>query len=50
MFNSGLVRRNGFLDSQISSIQTRLEEASKARAKQALGEILYTGAAPVKLS
>ena len=50
MFNSGLVRRNGFLDSQISSIQTRLEEASKARARQALGEILYTGAAPVKLS
>ena len=50
MFNSGLVRRNGFLDSQISSIQTRLEKASKARAKQALGEILYTGAAPVKLS
>lgn len=50
MFNSGLVRRNGFLDSQISSIQTRLEEASKARAKQVLGEILYTGAAPVKLS
>ena len=35
--------------SQISSIQARLEEASKARAKQALGEILYTGAAPVKL-
>lgn len=50
MFNSGLVRRNGFLDSQISSIQSRLEEASKAREKQALGEILYTGAAPVKLS
>lgn len=50
MFNTGLVRRNGFLDSQKSSIQTRLDEASKARAKQALGEILYTGAAPVKLS
>lgn len=50
MFNTGLVRRNGFLDSQKSSIQTRLEETSKAREKQALGEILYTGAAPVKLS
>lgn len=43
MFNSGQVRRNGFQDSQLSSIQERLELASKARAHEALeGEVLYT--------
>lgn len=38
MFNSGRVRRNGYQDSQLSSIQQRLEEAVAARA-----EALKTG-------
>jgi len=37
MFNSGLVRRNGFMDSQISTIQERLKAASEARALEAAG-------------
>lgn len=42
MFNSGVVRRNGFMDSQYSTIQERLEQASKARALEATGgEVLY---------
>lgn len=44
MFNSGRVRRNGFEDSQISSIQTRLKEASDARAQEASGgKVSYIG-------
>ena len=44
MFNSGLVRRNGYMDSQISTIQARLKQASDARAQEAAGgEIIYTG-------
>lgn len=51
MFNSGLVRRNGFLNSQIDTIQARLKEASEARQKEALtGEISYVGSTPNKLS
>lgn len=50
MFNSGLVRRNGFLNSQIDSIQARLKEASDSRQKEVLtGEVDYTGSAPTKL-
>ena len=42
MFNSGVVRRNGFMNSQFSSIQERLQQASKARALEASGgEVLY---------
>lgn len=42
MFNSGLVRRNGYMNSQISTIQERLKQASDARAQEAAGgEILY---------
>lgn len=42
MFNSGLVRRNGFRDSQLETIQERLKQASEARAQEAAGgEILY---------
>ncbi|CYX97658.1 X-Pro dipeptidyl-peptidase [Streptococcus suis] len=33
MFNSGRVRRNGFLDSQLDRIQDRLQAAAKARSK-----------------
>ncbi|CUX67131.1 alpha/beta hydrolase (plasmid) [Agrobacterium tumefaciens] len=44
MFNSGRVRRNGFQDSQMDSIQQRLQQASVARAQEAAGgEILYSG-------
>ncbi len=38
MFNSGLVRRNGFMNSQLSTIQERLKAASEARALEAAGE------------
>lgn len=42
MFNSGLVRRNGFMNSQLSTIQERLKKASAARASEtAGGEVLY---------
>lgn len=42
MFNSGLVRRNGFQNSQLDTIQQRLEQASEARAEEAAGgEIRY---------
>ncbi len=44
MFNSGRVRRNGFADSQLKTIQERLQQVSKARAQEmGGGEILYAG-------
>jgi uncharacterized protein len=44
MFNSGRVRRNGFADSQLDSIQTRLQLASAARAEEtAGGDVRYSG-------
>ncbi len=44
MFNSGRVRRNGFADSALESIQQRLRQASEARAQEvAGGAVLYAG-------
>lgn len=44
MFNSGRVRRNGYVDSQLATIQSRLQQASNARAQEVAGrEILYAG-------
>lgn len=44
MFNSGRVRRNGYVDSQLSTIQTRMQQASGARAQEAAGgAVLYSG-------
>jgi len=42
MFNSGVVRRNGFMNSQFATIQQRLKQASDARALEAAGgKVLY---------
>ncbi|MEY4963712.1 MAG: hypothetical protein RLZZ323_1031 [Bacteroidota bacterium] len=42
MFNSGIVRRNGFMNSQVATIQDRLQQASEARTLEAEGkEIRY---------
>ncbi|MBK1972916.1 alpha/beta hydrolase [Campylobacter sp. TTU-622] len=50
-FNTGLVRRNGFLNSELDKIQEKLLNASKARELEAIsGKISYTGFAPKKLS
>ncbi|WP_342067404.1 alpha/beta hydrolase [Achromobacter kerstersii] len=44
MFNSGRVRRNGFADSQLNTIQQRLRQATEARAQEkAGGKIPYSG-------
>ena len=49
MFNSGLVRRNGYMDSQVATIQERLQQASDARAQEAAGgKVIY--AADTKLT
>ncbi len=43
LFNSGIVRRDGFRASQTATIAERLEQASKARQQEAAGgEVLYT--------
>ena len=42
MFNSGEVRRNGFMNSGLSTIQERLQQATEARAIEVeTGEVLY---------
>jgi uncharacterized protein len=48
MFNSGQVRRNGFQNSQLATIQERLQKASEARAQEASGgKIIYAGVASI---
>ena len=48
MFNSGEVRRNGFQNSQLNTIQERLKQASNARAQEAAGaKVVYAGVATV---
>ena len=45
MFNTGDVRRNGYNRTQMDTIQTRLKDASDARAQEAAGgEVRYTPA------
>lgn len=44
MFNSGRVRRNGYVDSQLETIPQRLQQASAARAQEMSGgNVLYAG-------
>jgi len=44
MFDSGRARRNGYMDSQLSTIQQRLQAASAARAKDVVsGQATYMG-------
>lgn len=48
MFNSGEVRRNGFQNSQLNTIQERLKQASEARAQEAAGgKMIYAGVASI---
>ncbi len=48
MFNSGEVRRNGFQNAMLSTIQERMKQASDARAQEAAGgKILYSGVASI---
>lgn len=49
MFNSGEVRRNGFQNSALKTIQERLKQASDARAQEAAGgKMIYAGVANIK--
>lgn len=44
MFNTGRVRRNGYIDSQLDSIKERMAQAAAARAAEiANGTIAYSG-------
>jgi fermentation-respiration switch protein FrsA (DUF1100 family) len=48
MFNSGVVRRNGFMNSGVATIQDRLRQATEARALEvSKGEVLYTANATI---
>jgi hypothetical protein len=44
MFDSGLVRRNGYQDSQLATVQERLKQATDARTREVTtGEVSYSG-------
>jgi fermentation-respiration switch protein FrsA (DUF1100 family) len=48
MFNSGVVRKNGYMNSAVSTIQQRLNEASEARTLEVKeGKVLYIGDTPI---
>uniref|UniRef100_F4CEL5 Dienelactone hydrolase domain-containing protein n=1 Tax=Sphingobacterium sp. (strain 21) TaxID=743722 RepID=F4CEL5_SPHS2 len=48
MFNSGEVRRNGFQNSQLNTVQERLKQASDARAQEEVGgKPAYSGVASI---
>ncbi|MNS42121.1 Alpha/beta hydrolase family protein [compost metagenome] len=48
MFNSGEVRRNGFQNAQMATIQERLKQATEARAQEAAGvELKFAGVASI---
>lgn len=48
MFNSGEVRRNGFQNSQLATVQERLKKAAEARAQEAAGgKMIYAGVASI---
>jgi fermentation-respiration switch protein FrsA (DUF1100 family) len=48
MFNTGEVRRNGFQNSQIATVQERLKKASDSRAQEVSGgKIIYAGVASI---
>lgn len=42
MFNSGRVRRNGYVDSQLETIHQRMQQAAAARAQE-VSNVLYAG-------
>ena len=46
MFNTGRVRRNGFMDGDTANIRTRLQKAAEARNKELKGEVTYEGDNP----
>lgn len=46
MFNTGRVRRNGFLDKDIATIPERLQKSAEARNKELEGIITYEGDNP----
>lgn len=46
MFNSGRVRRNGFLDKDIAGIANRLECSAEAHTLELQGEVKYEGFLP----
>lgn len=48
MFNSGAVRRNGFQNSQVATVQERLKKATEARGQEAAGgKTIYAGVASI---